>query len=133
MLSRSEAGCLQAVARSARVGHAAAINILCQAVKKAEESPHTTDNFGWTPLHRAAHAGHLDAVKELLKFLPIPASQAKAGAGCTDGEQNYAKRKQGAGAVEERVVTPLDVATNEEIKKVLQAALAGDGSSIKRK
>jgi ankyrin repeat protein len=134
--SRAYAGFLQAVARSAHIGHVAAINILCKAVIEAKGSPHATDKHGWTPLHRAAHAGHLNAVKALLdpEFGPIPASVAKPGAGCTPadfakhrGERTSDNQKQEIRKV--GVVTPLHVAKNVEIREVLQKALEEDGSS----
>ena len=122
------------MARSAQVGHAPAVRLLCDAVDSRKASPHAPDKLGWTPLHRAAHAGHLEAVNTLLQYLPVPRSQAKSGAGCTPGERNYAQsvvKSRGVGVPEGQVVTPLDVATDEGVKQALRAALADDGSSIK--
>ena len=81
------------MARSAQAGLAATVRLLCDAVVRFKESPHAPDKLGWTPLHRAAHAGHLDAVNTLLQYIPVPQSQAKSGAGCTPGERNYATNK----------------------------------------
>jgi ankyrin repeat protein len=134
--SRADTGFLQAVARSAHVGHVAAINMLCKAVIKANESPHAPDKHGWTPLHRAAYAGHLDAVVELLKFVPIPASVAKPGAGCTSADKDYGKLKlekpsdKDLQEIKELgLVTPLHLTKKDEIRKVLQEALEKNGAS----
>jgi ankyrin repeat protein len=131
---RADAGRLQAVARSAHVGHVAAINMLCKAVIEAKGSPHAPDKHGWTPLHRAAHAGHLDAVVELLKFVPIPASVAKPGAGCDPADPYYAKLEKPSDEdvqeiLEAKVVTPLHLTKKDEIRKVLQEALEKNGAS----
>mmetsp|Transcript_23251 Transcript_23251/g.48669 ORF Transcript_23251/g.48669 Transcript_23251/m.48669 type:complete len:109 (+) Transcript_23251:2099-2425(+) len=95
--------------------------MLCDAVIKAGGSPHDPDKQGWTPLHRAAHAGHLEAVRALLKpeFGPIRRSTVVAGAGCSSEEKRFAKGV----ALEGKVVTPLDMATTEEIRKALKTAL----------
>jgi hypothetical protein len=136
MRSRSDDSCLQAIARSAHVGHVAAINILGKAMSVVGKSPHDPDKHGWTPLHRAASAGHLDAVKALLQFIPIPPSQAKAGAGCTPEEKAYANMQAG-GELEGKVITPWHVTKSEdtEIKQALKEALGLDdhGSYIQGK
>jgi hypothetical protein len=124
-------GVWQAVARSAHVGHVLAINMLCEATAAAEKSPHEPDNHGWSPLHRAAYKGHREAVEALLNFRPIPASQAKPGAGCTPEERDLALRVDKRKGIVRVMVTPLDVAKDVRIRKVLQEALEADGSSKK--
>ena len=119
------------MARSAHAGHTAALGILCEAVVDARGSPHEPDQHGWTPLHRAAYAGHLEAVKILLSFKPIPPSTAKAGAGCSPESKLLARRPEAQEfgqhssmqeALEGVLVTPLHVARTRSIRKELELA-----------
>ena len=120
------------MARAAHVGHAGAIDALCNAVLKAGGSPHAPDLHGWTPLHRAASAGHLPVVEALLRFRPASLAAVPAGAGCSPEATRFAESFHGAGGRftdrsaggRRATVTPLEVAKTPEIKRVLSEAVA---------
>ncbi|KAH3849266.1 hypothetical protein DPMN_091662 [Dreissena polymorpha] len=84
-----------------------------------------TDHAGWTALHEAAFHGHVDCIRELLKYVPVKSA-------ATGGHGTNALQKVDLLAVNDEGITPLHDAARKNKVEACRLLLQHGGTKLLR-